>query len=127
MFFLIFKVFLVDLSMIDANPTIVAPAVLKPSVYSYQQGQYDALGNEYPAALTPPILRAGFDRKENKYVANLINNSIVSTGEIVFGGAMSGIKGYYSTVTISTDNTTNVGGEKELFNVGATYVMNSGY
>ena len=72
-------------------------------------------------------MRAGFDRKENKYVANLINNSVVSTGEIVFGGAMSGIKGYYSTVTISTDNTTNVGGEKELFNVGSTYVMNSGY
>ena len=117
----------VNSSYDSSEPTIVAPAVLKPSVYSYQQGQYDALGNEYPAALTPPILRAGFDRKENKYVANLINNSIVSTGEIVFGGAMSGIKGYYSTVTISTDNTTNVGGEKELFNVGATYVMNSGY
>ena len=117
----------VNSSYDSSLPTVVSPAVLPPSVYSYQQGQYDLLGNEYPAALTPPILRAGFDRKENKYVANLINNSVASLGEIVFGSAMSGIKGFYSTVTLSTDNTTNVGGEKELFNVGTVYTMNNGY
>ena len=117
----------VNSSYDSSEPTIIAPAVLPPSVYSYQQGQYDLLGNEYPAALTAPILRAGFDRKENKYVANLINNSVASLGEIVFGSQMSGIKGFYSTVTLSTDNTTNVGGEKELFNVGTVYSINNGY
>ena len=108
-------------------PGVVAPAVIPPSIYSYQQGQYDLLGNEYPQALTPPIQYAGFNRKENKYVANLINNSPAAMGEIVFGQSMSGIKGYYSTVTLSTDNTRNVGGEKELFNVGTAYSMNNGY
>ena len=117
----------VNSSYDSSEPTIIAPAALPPSVYSYQQGQYDLLGNEYPAALTAPILRAGFDRKENKYVANLINNSVASLGEIVFGSQMSGIKGFYSTVTLSTDNTTNVGGEKELFNVGTVYSINNGY
>ena len=108
-------------------PGVVAPVVIPPSIYSYQQGQYDLLGNEYPDALTPPIQYAGFNRKENKYVANLINNSPAAMGEIVFGQSMSGIKGYYTTVTLSTDNTSNVGGEKELFNVGTAYSMNNGY
>ena len=96
-------------------------------IYSYQQGQYDSQGNEYPAVLTPPILHAGFDRKENKYVANLINNSGAAQGEILFGQSISGIKGYYATVTMSTDLVTNLGAEKELFSVGTTYNMNSGY
>ena len=117
----------VNSSYDSSLPTVVSPAVLPPSVYSYQQGQYDLLGNEYPAALTPPILRAGFDRKENKYVANLINDSAPRPEEIIFGNQMSGIKGLFATVTLSTDNTTNVGGEKELFNVGTVYTMNNGY
>jgi hypothetical protein len=85
----------VNSSYDSSLPTVVSPTVLPPSVYSYQQGQYD--------------------------------NSVASLGEIVFGNAMSGIKGFYSTVTLSTDNTTNVGGEKELFNVGTVYSVNSGY
>ena len=48
-------------------------------------------------------------------------------GEIVFGQSMSGIKGYYTTVTLSTDNVSNVGAEKELFNVGTVYSVNRGY
>ena len=40
---------------------------------------------------------------------------------------MSGIKGFYATATLSTDNTTNLGGEKSLFSVESTYVMNNGY
>ena len=96
-------------------------------IYSYTQGAYDMLGNEYPNQLTAPVLYAGFARKENKYVANLINNSAATQGEIVFGTSISGIKGYYSTVTMSTDKVTNEGGEKELFSVGSSYTMNSGY
>ena len=70
---------------------------------------------------------AGFVLKENKYVANLINRSIPKPGEIVYGDMVSGIKGFYSTVKMSTDATTDVGGEKTLFSVESTYNINNGY
>jgi len=35
---------------------------------------------------------------------------------------MTGIKGYFSTVTITTDKVTNPGGAKELFAVSTNYV-----
>lgn len=75
----------------------------------------------------PPFYWAGFNRKENKYTANLINNSETGEGEVLFGADMSGIKGYLATVTISTDGVTEPGGEKELFSVGSRYVRNNGY
>ena len=96
-------------------------------IYSYTEGQYDLAGNVYPAQLTQPIYYAGFDRKENKYVANLINNSDAAQGEILFGASISGIKGYYVTATMSTDLVTNLGAEKQLFSVGTNYNMNSGF
>ena len=94
-------------------------------VYSYNQGSYDDLGNQYPAQMTPPINHAGFDRKENKYMANLINNSPAAAGEVVWGNSMTGIKGYFATVTISTDSVTDPGGMKELFAVSSSYVESS--
>lgn len=94
-------------------------------VYSYNQGSYDDLGNQYPAQMTPPINHAGFDRKENKYMANLINNSPAAAGEVVWGNSMTGIKGYFATVTISTDSVTDPGGMKELFAVSSNYVESS--
>ena len=96
-------------------------------VYSYTQGAYVQGGIQY---------YAGFNRKENLYVANLINNSPATNGEVsniqinaggVSYNAMSGIKGFYATVTISTDAVTNLGGEKELFAVSTDYVANNGY
>ena len=95
-------------------------------VYSYTQGQYDAAGNVYPNA-NPPFYYAGFNRKENKYVANLVNNSLPMPGEITYGAAISGIKGFLATVTIATDTVTEPGGEKELFSVGSEFIANSGY
>tara|TARA_R110000744_G_scaffold269165_1_gene382523 strand:- start:54 stop:1769 length:1716 start_codon:yes stop_codon:yes gene_type:complete len=71
--------------------------------------------------------QAGFNLKENKYVANLVNNSVASEREVNFGNEISGIKGFYANVTISTDATTDPGGEKQLFSVGTTYVFNNGY
>tara|TARA_R110002012_G_scaffold187170_1_gene354043 strand:- start:1312 stop:3063 length:1752 start_codon:yes stop_codon:yes gene_type:complete len=68
---------------------------------------------------------AGFDRKENRYVANIINNSQVRPGEIIFGAGVSGIKGYFTTVKFKIDDTTDVGGAKELFSVSSNYVMSS--
>lgn len=46
-------------------------------------------------------------------------------GEVRFGNQMSGIKGFFATVKISTDDTTDVGGFKELFAVSSNYVESS--
>jgi hypothetical protein len=69
----------------------------------------------------------GFNRKENKYVASLINNSRVSAGEVNFAEQIAGIKGFYATVSMSTDTTTDPGGEKQLFQVSTTYTQNNGF
>ena len=69
----------------------------KPTVYSYDEGTYVENGVTY---------RIGFDRKENKYHANLVNNTSAMQGEVVFGSSMTGIKGYFTTVTVSTDGFT---------------------
>jgi len=70
---------------------------------------------------------AGFIRKENKYYANLVNNSENQTmpGEVIFGEDMTGIKGYYCTVTLQNDSSTNPGGAKELFAVNSTFIVSS--
>ena len=88
------------------------------SIKSYNEGIY-------VDTTTGQSKRAGFDRKENLYVANLINNSIARPGEILFGNNISGIKGYFATVKISNDLTSDVGGLKELWSVGSRYVKSS--
>ena len=50
-----------------------------------------------------------------------------NTGEVIFGQSISGIKGFYSTVTMATDTTTDYGGPKTLFSVESNYSMNNGY
>ena len=86
------------------------------NIKSYQEGLYSEGGVPY---------RAGFDRKENKYFANLVNNSVVRPDEVFFGNATTGIKGYLATVKISTDATTDPGGTKELFAVSTEFVVSS--
>ena len=85
-------------------------------VKSYEEGKYTDGGVTY---------RSGFNRKENRYVASIINNSTQRAGEVVFGKMVSGVKGYFVTVKVSTDNTTDQGGAKELFAVSANFVMSS--
>ena len=85
-------------------------------VNSYDEGLYTENGVPY---------RAGFNRKENKYFANLINNSVARPGEVFFGDATTGIKGYLATVKVSTDATTDPGGAKELFAVSTEFVVSS--
>ena len=111
----------------DTSPTAFAQGTRDTTtvVYSYNQGSYDNFGNEYPTRLIPPINHAGFTRKENKYMANLINNSPAAAGEVVWGAAMTGIKGYFATVKMSTDSVTDVGGMKELFAASSQYVESS--
>lgn len=69
-------------------------------------------------------LHAGFNRKEGKYMTNIINNTPARAGEVstAQGISRSGIKGYFSIVEMKTDNTTNFGGLKELFAVSSEYV-----
>jgi len=83
-------------------------------VLSYEEGLYTENGIPY---------RIGFNRKDNKYVANLINNSPASPGEVNFGNSITGIKGFFSIVTMSTDTTTNKGGTKELFAVSTEFAV----
>jgi hypothetical protein len=69
-------------------------------------------------------LRAGFDKKEGKYYANLVNSSPATTGEVVFGSSMTGVKGYYSTVTMRSDSD-NRSLPLELFAVSSDYVTSA--
>jgi hypothetical protein len=89
-------------------------------VYSYDEGAYTNNGIQY---------YAGFYNKEGKYFANLVNSSQPTTGEVVFGDDMTGVKGYYATVTISTDSSTQVAGAggktRELFAVSSQYIESS--
>ena len=85
-------------------------------IKSYDEGLYTENGIPY---------RVGFIRKENKYFANLVNNSGARPDEVVFGSATTGIKGYLATVKVSTDATTDPGGSKELFAVSTEFVVSS--
>jgi len=58
-------------------------------------------------------------------MANIVNSSAIAPGEVRFGDQMSGIKGHFSTVTMSTDTVTDFGGPKELFAVSSEYVGSS--
>tara|TARA_Y100000385_G_scaffold291961_1_gene374738 strand:- start:7776 stop:10154 length:2379 start_codon:yes stop_codon:yes gene_type:complete len=92
---------------------------IKP-VKSYEEGLY------YDAVTGQP-LRAGFVRKENKYVANIISDSVVRPGEVRFGPVVTGIKGYFTTVKVKTDETTDPGGLKELWSAGTEFITTSGF
>jgi len=85
-------------------------------VKSYNEGSYTENNTVY---------RVGFDRKENKYHANLINNSEPTAGEVSWGPSMSGVKGFFANVVVSTDSTTDPGGPKELFAVSSNYIESS--
>jgi hypothetical protein len=95
------------------------------TINSYYEGAYDGYGNEYPAALTPPIYRAGFTLKEGKYVANLKNNSGIRVGEVIYGSTISGIKGYFATVTLQTDSSTDLAGQKQIFAASTNIVASA--
>lgn len=100
---------------IQANPTFNQP-VYRPQYVS-------VFGTD-----DPPYNRqyGGFVRKENIYYANLVNSGQdIQPGQVRFGQDMTGIKALYCTIRIKTDNSTNVGGMKELFAVNTTFVKSS--
>jgi len=92
-----------------------ASAVSYTEIYSYNEGLYAENGVNY---------RAGFDRKQNKYYAVIPNNTATPmAGEVIFGNQTMGIKGYFTTVTMTTDTDTNNGGLKSLFAVSAEFIQ----
>jgi len=95
-------------------------------VLSYNDGAYDSATppNTGTAAVVQPIFHAGFVKKEGKYFANLVNSSSATAGEVIFGASMTGVKGYYATVTIESDATSRVN-PMELFAVSSDYVESS--
>jgi len=108
---------------LNIDPTSLTPWVqhrdTTAQVLSYEAGKYTNNNIQY---------NAGFARKENLYVANLVNNSEPRYGEVVFGPdnyggyPTTGIKGFFATVRMSTDQTTEVGGLKELFAASSKFV-----
>ncbi len=69
-----------------------------------------------------PGLQA-FNKKENKYLSYLQNSSAIDENEIIFGEAMSGIKGMYVSSVFET-NTAETS-KKELFAVSSETVLSS--
>lgn len=106
----------VDINNYSGPPSLNDYQDITTNVYSYNEGSYTDGGVTY---------RSGFDRKEGKYVSNLINNSSARIDEVIYGVDMSGIKGYYATVKIKTDSTTDVGGSKQVFAVSTNNVFSS--
>ena len=95
------------------------------NVLSYLEGRYETANpnNAGTIAVAPPFSYAGFKRKENRYVANIINNSDAQPGEVIFGNAVSGMKGFFVEVKLSTDTVTEPGGMKELFSASSNWVV----
>ena len=113
-------------------------------VYSYVEGQYELNDPTKTGLSANPavdtIVHAGFDRKENRYVANLVQKTTqndegalppdppyypVRPGEVLSGADMSGVKGFYATIKMATDSVTDLGGPKELFTVATKVVKSS--
>jgi len=85
------------------------------AIPSYFEGQWlDPISNI--------TYRQGFERKQNTYMAALINNSGPRQGEVIFdGSSATGIKAFYTNIVMSTDLTTDPGSQKQLFAVGSEY------
>ena len=67
------------------------------------------------------LIISGFQKMDNKYFSNIFNNSPEKAGEVVFQDDISGIKGFYTKLTVKTsDNNYN-----ELFAVSTNYNINT--
>jgi hypothetical protein len=81
-------------------------------ILSYAEGEYTDGGIKF---------YSGFKPRENKYYANIINNSQQRPREVLFGQSVTGVKGFVAKVSMTTD-TTNTGDIKELFTVGTNVI-----
>ena len=79
------------------------------------------------ANLETQIAINNFKKKENKYFANIVNNTAAGAGDVIFGQSISGIKGYYATVSMFMNNSVfgTPNSRAELFAVSLGYVESS--
>ena len=114
-----------EVSKFEASRSFELVDSCKP-VLSYNDGAYDSATppNTGAAATTQPIFYAGFVKKEGKYFANLVNSSPATAGEVIFGASMTGVKGYFATVTIESDASSRTK-PMELFAVSSDFIESS--
>lgn len=119
----------VEVMSVSGDGQITAATVVNPGA-GYRVGDFVTVqGGTFGAVLEIASVSdnlnfpryAGFYRKEDKYFANIINNSTIKAGEIVFGKQMTGIKGFFATGTIQTNSTD----AQELFAVSSEYINSS--
>ena len=55
----------------------------------------------------------------------LNNNTLQQTGAVIYGNSMTGVKGFFNTVTMSLVGTNATASQKELFAVSTEYVESS--
>jgi len=68
------------------------------------------------------LLLNNFKLKEDKYCADITNDTPPQNGEVVFGRSSSGVKGFFGEVTMTVNNAP---GKKELFAVSTGFVKSS--
>lgn len=101
----------------------------------YTESDYSAPISSYTVAPTSleamqnQLFTNTFKKKENKFFANILNVTAAPTGgEVLYGASMSGIKGFFATVTFSTDNATVISTNTslpELYAVSTEYIESS--
>jgi len=74
--------------------------------------------------LESQLFKNEFKRKEDKYFANIVNSTAFAQGEVVYGGSISGIKGYTAEVLFTATNTGD-SGNNELFAISTEYKESS--
>jgi hypothetical protein len=62
-----------------------------------------------------------FKKYDEKYFANIINDSQAKPDEVVFGNSVSGVKGHFMKVVLSNDKESY----QELFSISTNYNVNS--
>ena len=65
------------------------------------------------------LMIAGFKKKDNKYYSYIVNETLPKTNEVLFGGDISGVKGFFNKVQLSVSDTS----AKELFAVSSEYEL----
>jgi hypothetical protein len=76
------------------------------------------------AEIEEQLFLNNFKRKENKYFGTIINITPATSGEIIYGNSMNGIKGFYSTAKMVFANDT-FNQAAELYSVSSNYVESS--
>ena len=73
--------------------------------------------------LQQSLLINRFKAKEDKYFADLVNNTSSQNGEVIWGSSSSGVKGFFGEVKMEVNNANN--SKKELFAVSTGFVQSS--